>query len=51
MKATADLIAKMTQFDRGRDAAKRDREIYGRPFPYGAESDFGQGYWHEWNRS
>lgn len=45
-----DLLFKMAQFDLGREAAKRDRMLYNRAFPYGNDSDFGRGYWYEWNK-
>jgi hypothetical protein len=43
------VAEKIKQFDHGRDCAKRDREIYGRPFPYDETTEFGKGYWYEVN--
>ena len=45
-----DIGKKIKDFDNGREAAKRDRAIYGHPYPYGQETEFGKGYWYEWKK-
>ena len=45
-----DFRQKIKEFDHGREVARRDKQIYGRPFePYlSRESNFCRGYRYEW---
>ena len=53
MTQTEVTAQKIKAFDLGREAAKRDRAIYGRPWLwdilrfFSDGTDFGRGYWFE----